>query len=133
MTRIPWRLGWLAPLALAACVTQQPKPQDSVGKVSPQMRSGSTELRSYQIADWIAPDDRTLILNAMDRSLYEGRFKGQCTGLRLVDTIAFIVPGPQQADRYSGVVLPDGRRCAFKSFTRLTTQPAEDAHQDAEH
>jgi hypothetical protein len=127
MTRTSWILGWWVPLALGACVTQQPKPQDSVGKVSPQMRSGSTELRAYQIADWIAPDDRTLILNAMDRSLYEGRFRGQCTGLRLVDTIAFIIPGPQQADRYSGVVLPDGRRCTFKSFTRLTT-PATDEH-----
>jgi hypothetical protein len=92
------------------------------------MRSGSTELRAYQIADWIAPDDRTLILNAMDRSLYEGRFRGRCTGLRLVDTIAFIIPGPQQADRYSGVVLPDGRRCTFKSFTRLATPATDEQH-----
>jgi hypothetical protein len=128
MTRTSWILGWLAPLALGACATHQPKPQESVGKVSPQMRSGSTELRAYQIVEWIAPDDRTLILNAMDRSLYEGRFRGQCTGLRLVDTIAFIVPGPQEADRYSGVVLPDGRRCTFKSFTRLATPPADDSH-----
>jgi hypothetical protein len=113
-------------VTVAACAMHQPQPAQIAGKVSPQMRSGSTELRAYQIRDWIAPDDRTLILNATDRSLYEGRFKGQCTGLRLVDTIAFVVPGPQQADRYSGVMLPDGRRCTFRSFTRLSAPPPED-------
>ena len=74
MIRTAWILGWLAPLALVACVTAPPKQEDAVGKVSPQMRSGSNDLRAYQLVDWIAPDDRTLILNAMDRSLYEGRF-----------------------------------------------------------
>ena len=42
----------------------------TAGKVTPQMRSGSNELRTYQLLDWIAPDDRTLIVNSVDRSLY---------------------------------------------------------------
>jgi hypothetical protein len=87
------------------------------------MRSGSTELRTYQALDWIAPDDRTLLVNSMDRSLYRARFRGQCAGLRLVDTIAFIVPTPPLVEKYEGVVLPDGTRCAFTSITRIETVP----------
>jgi Family of unknown function (DUF6491) len=123
--RILWTLGWmLLPPALAACATNQSKGAAAAGKVTPQMRSGSNELRTYQLVEWIAPDDRTLLVNSVDRSLYRARFKGQCTGLRLVDTLAFIVQTPPQIDRYEGVVLPDGTRCAFTSITRLDTGPA---------
>ena len=94
------------------------------GAVTTQMRSGSLELRKYQIDDWIAPDDRTLVINGADRSLYEARFKTLCTGLRDADTIAFIVPGALQVDQYSGVVLPGGTHCKFASVTRLSTSPA---------
>jgi len=124
-TRALGTLGWLLlPALLAACATNQSKVAGTAGKVTPQMRSGSNELRAYQAMEWIAPDDRTLIVNAVDRSLYRARFKGQCTGLRLVDTIAFIVQTPPQVDKYEGVVLPDGTRCAFSSITRLDTGPA---------
>jgi hypothetical protein len=122
-TRIMWTLGWLAPAVLVACATNHSKTPATSGKVTPQMRSGSTELRTYQVMDWIAPDDRTLIVNSVDRSLFRARFKGQCAGLRLVDTIAFIVQTPPQVDKYEGVVLPDGTRCAFASITRLETAP----------
>ena len=122
-TRTLWLLGWLAPLALGACTTHSPKAAATDGKVTPQMRSGSNELHTYLVEDWVAPDDRTLIVNAVDRSLFEGRFKAKCTGLRLVDTIAFIVQTPPQVEKYQGVVLPDGTRCAFTSFTRLVTTP----------
>src|SRR5690242_3142220 len=84
-------LGWLLPALLVACATPHPKSGGTDSKVTPQMRSGSSELRTYQLVDWIAPDDRTLIVNSVDRSLYRAQFKRQCTGLRLVDTIAFIV------------------------------------------
>jgi Family of unknown function (DUF6491) len=117
--------GALAPVLLVACATNHPKPDATTGKVTPQMRSGSSELRAYQLLDWVAPDDRTLIVNSVDRSLYRAHFKRQCTGMRLVDTIAFIVQTPPQVDKYEGVVLPDGTRCAFTSITRLeTTTPA---------
>jgi hypothetical protein len=90
------------------------------------MRSGSNALRAYQVNDWTAPDDRTLIVNAADRSLYQARFKGTCTGLRLVDTIAFVMPGSPQLDSYTGIVLPDGKHCAFKSLTRLAVPAADE-------
>ena len=122
-TRTLWTLGWLAPATLVACATNHPKVAATAGKVTPQMRSGSNELRTYQLVEWIAPDDRTLIVNGVDRSLYRARFKGQCTGMRMVDTIAFIVQTPPQVEKYEGVVLPDGTRCAFTSITRLETGP----------
>jgi hypothetical protein len=122
-TRTLWTFGWLASAALVACASHPTKVPDAAGKVTPQMRSGSTELRTYQATEWVAPDDRTLIVNAVDRSLYRARFKGQCAGLRLVDTIAFIVQAPPQVDKYEGVVLPDGTRCTFTSITRLDTGP----------
>lgn len=120
-----WTLGWLLPAGLLACAANHPQVAATAGKVTPQMRPGSTELRTYQLLDWIAPDDRTLIVNSMDRSLFRASFKHQCTGLRLVDTIAFIVEAPTQVEKYQGVVLPNGTRCAFTSVTRLeTTAPA---------
>jgi hypothetical protein len=122
-TRMVWRLGWLLPAVLVACATNHPQVPAPAGKVTPQMRSGSNELRTYQLVDWIAPDDRTLIVNSVDRSLFRARFKHQCTGLRLVDTIAFIVQTPPQIEKYEGVVLPNGTRCAFTSVTRLETGP----------
>jgi hypothetical protein len=120
-TRTLWMLGWLLPAAvLVACATNHPQ-ATTAAKVTPQMRSGSNELRTYQLLEWIAPDDHNLIVNAVDRSLYQARFKRQCTGLRSVDTIAFIVQTPPQVDKYEGVVLPDGTRCVFTSITRLET------------
>src|ERR1700737_2665921 len=101
-----WRLGWLAPAALAACAANHPQVPATAGKVTLQMRSGSTELRTYQLVDWIAPYDRTLIVNSVDRSLFRARFKRQCTGLRLVDTIAFIVQPPPQVEKYKRAGVP---------------------------
>src|SRR3984893_8103609 len=118
-----WSLGWLAPAALAAVLANHPQVPATAGKVTPQMRSGSTELRTYQLVDWIAPDDRTLLVNSVDRSLFRARFKHQCTGFRLGDTLAFIVQTPPQVEKYQGVVLPNGTRCAFTSLTRLDTAP----------
>ena len=117
-------LGWLAALALGGCVAPAPQPDVPAGKVTAQMRAGSAELRAYQVMDWIAPDDRTLIVNGVDRSLYEGRFRGACAGLRVANSIAFIIPPAAQLSGYSGVVLPDGKKCLFTSFTRLATTPA---------
>ena len=122
-TPLAWKLGWLVPAALVACAAH-PQVAGPAGKVTPQMRPGSNELRTYQLVDWIAPDDRTLIVNSVDRSLFRASFKRQCTGLRLVDTIAFIVQTPPQVEKYQGVVLPDGTRCAFTSITRLETASA---------
>lgn len=131
--RVPAGLGLcfaglcLIGLGLAGCAARQPQLALPAGKVTPQMGSSSSELHNYQIADWVAPDDKTLIVSAVDRSLFEARFKRRCDGLRTVDTIAFILQDTPQVDKYPGIVLPDGSRCAFSSVTRLlpTSAPAE--------
>ena len=123
MTRTLWTLGWLLPVLLGACATDHSKAPAAPGKVTPQMRSGSNEMRTYQLLEWIAPDDHNLIVNAVDRSLYRARFKRQCTGLRSVDTLAFIVETPPLPEKTEGVVLPNGTRCVFASLTKLDTGP----------
>ena len=124
--RIVGRLAWLVPAVLSACATTHPpSAPPAEGTVTPQMRSGSIELRTYKLLDWIAPDDRTLIVNSVDKSLFKAEFKRQCTGMRQVDTLAFIVQTPPQIEKYQGVVLPNGTRCAFTSITRLETAPAK--------
>ena len=125
MTRTLWTVGWLLPALLVACTTDRPrtKAPDAAEKVTPQLRSGSTELRAFQLLEWIAPDDRNLIVNATDRSLYRARFKRQCTGLRSVDTVAFMVSNPPLPEKTAGVVLPNGTRCEFASLTKLDTGP----------
>ena len=121
MMRTRTGLIWLLPALLAGCGTHPPKAAAAATKVTPQLRAGSSELRTYQLLDWVAPDDRTLLVNSIDRSLFKAQFRRQCSGLRLVDTIAFIVPTPLQVEKYEGVVLPDGTRCVFTSITRLET------------
>ena len=115
--------GFLLPVLLVACAAGHSKSAATAAKVTPQLRSGSSELRAYQLLDWIAPDDRNLIVNSVDRSLFKAQFRHPCAGLKLVDTIAFIVPTPPQVEKYEGVVLPDGTRCVFTSITRLQTAP----------
>jgi hypothetical protein len=126
-TRTLWTFGWLSAALLVACATDHPKDKAGVaaGTVTPQMRSGSNELRAYQLLEWIAPDDHNLIVNGVDRSLYRARFKRQCTGLRSVDTLAFIVASPPLPEKTEGIVLPNGTRCVFTSLTKLDTAPAK--------
>jgi hypothetical protein len=127
-------LIWLLPTLLAGCGIHAPKSATPATKVTPQLRSGSSELRTYQLLDWVAPDDHTLLVNSIDRSLFKAQFRRQCTGLRLVDTIAFIVPTPLQVENYEGVVLPDGTRCVFTSIIRLETgspPPRKDSKDSA--
>jgi hypothetical protein len=118
----------LATLTLAGCASHSARSGAAAaaaaagpGKLTPQMRSGSAELRAWQIQDWIAPDDRTLVVNAVDRSLFRARFKGRCNGVRLADTVSFIVVDSSRFDRYAGIVLTDGTRCEFASVTRINT------------
>ncbi len=123
-TLIVWTFGSLVTALLAACATGHSGPAAASGTVTPQMRSGSNELRTYQLVDWIAPDDRNLIVNSVDHSLFRARFRSPCTGLRLVDTIAFVMQTPPQFETSEGIVLPDGTRCVFASITRLETAPS---------
>lgn len=109
-------------LALVACATRPEAPDE---EVTPQMAAESAELQTYRIRNWSAPDNRTLIVESVDGRRYEARFMTDCLGLRLTETIGFVTRGTSQLDQFSGIVLPDGTRCTFRSFTQIST-PADD-------
>ncbi len=118
----------LAALALARCAST---PAESDGSdVTPQMAADSAELQTYRIRNWSAPDDRTLIVEALDGTRYRAEMLGPCFGLNFATRIGFVNRGLNQVDRFAGVVLPDGTRCAFRSFNEIVT-PATSA-RDAE-
>lgn len=118
----------LAALALAGCASTAKESSDS--EVTPQMAADSAELQTYRIRNWSAPDDRTLIVEALDGTRYRAEMLGPCFGLNFATRIGFVNRGLNQVDRFAGVVLPDGTRCAFRSFNEIVT-PATSA-RDAE-
>ncbi len=91
-TRTLWTLGWLAPAVLVACATNHPKVAAAAGKVNaPDEVRGATSCARINWWSGLLRMTAPSLVNSVDRSLYQARFKGQCNGLRLVDTIAFIV------------------------------------------
>jgi hypothetical protein len=119
----------LAALALAGCASTADE-SSSDSDVTPQMAADSAELQTYRIRSWSAPDDRTLIVEALDGTRYKAELLGPCFGLNFAQRIGFVNRGINQLDRFAGVVLPDGTRCSFRSFNEIVT-PATSA-RDAE-
>jgi hypothetical protein len=118
----------LAAMALAGCAGT---PEESGGAdVTPQMAADSAELQTYRIRSWSAPNDRTLIVEALDGTRYKAELLAPCFGLDFANRIGFVNRGINQLDRFAGVVLPDGTRCSFRSFNEIVT-PATSA-RDAE-
>jgi hypothetical protein len=118
----------LAALALAGCAST--REESSAADVTPQMAADSAELQTYRIRSWSAPDDRTLIVEALDGTRYKAELLAPCFGLNFANRIGFVNRGINQLDRFAGVVLPDGTRCSFRSFNEIVT-PATSA-RDAE-
>jgi hypothetical protein len=119
----------LAMLALAGCASTSPEESDG-SDLTPQMAADSAELQTYRIRSWSAPDDRTLIVEALDGTRYRAEMLAPCFGLDFATRIGFVNRGLNQVDRFAGVVLPDGTRCSFRSFNEIVT-PATSA-RDAE-
>jgi hypothetical protein len=114
----------IAALTLAACASS---PETADGSdVTPQMAADSAELQTYRIRSWSAPDDRTLIVEALDGTRYKAELLGPCFGLNFATRLGFVNRGLNQLDRFAGVVLPDGTRCSFRSFNEIVT-PATSA------
>jgi hypothetical protein len=118
----------LAALALAGCASTSE--ESSGADVTPQMAADSAELQTYRIRSWSAPNDRTLIVEALDGTRYKAELLAPCFGLDFATRIGFVNRGLNQLDRFAGVVLPDGTRCSFRSFNEIVT-PATSA-RDAE-
>lgn len=107
---------------------------------TPMMTRADTRLQSYRIHDWSAPNERTLIVESITGERYRADLMNNCIGLRFTNSLAFVTGGTNQLDRYSGIVLPDGTRCMFRSFTRIAdserrsaeAEPKENKESDSE-
>jgi len=116
-----------AALVLGGCATSTSEP-DSAAEVTPQMAADSAELQSYRVRSWSAPDDQTLIVESVDGTKYKAELLGTCFGLKFATRLGFVTKGINQIDRFSGVALPDGTRCSFRSFNEIVT-PATSARR----
>lgn len=118
----------LAATLLGACAANRPPAEANATAASAtggdQGETSITELmghrdarlETYRIDDWSAPSDESLIVKSLDGSQYRATFMGHCYGLRFAETIGFVTRGTSSLDHFSGIVLPDGTRCTFKSF-----------------
>jgi hypothetical protein len=126
-------LTTLAALALAGCAASTTE-SESASELTPQMAADSVQLQTYRIRNWSAPNDQTLIVESVDGTKYRAELLGNCLGLNFTTRLAFVNRGGfNQIDRFSGVVLPDGTRCSFRSFNEIVTPAtsARDAEREA--
>lgn len=120
----------VAALTLGGCASTQPEGEPS--DITPQMAPDSAELMTYRIRSWSAPDDRTLIVEALDGTRYKAELLATCFGLSYATRLGFVNRGINQIDRFAGVVLPDGTRCSFRSFNKIVTPETSARDADVE-
>lgn len=122
-----WVPGLLVGLALAGCAANGPRaanPHDEDASLT--RRVADSELLSYRIRNWTAPNDHTLIIEGVDGQQYRAQTLGPCFGLDFASRLGFANRGGfQQIDRFSSVVLPDGTRCSFQSFDKVVSPAAQ--------
>jgi len=87
------------------------------------MASESMELQLgiHQVSSWHAPSDSQLIIKDHHHNQYHALLKPPCIGLENAKSIAFINNGTNTLNQSSAVILPNGKRCPFKSFSREKT------------
>lgn len=113
----------LAATLLGACAASPPTAKATAADqgestITELMGHNDARLETYRISDWSARNDDSLIVKALDGSQYRATFMGHCIGLRFAETIGFMTRGTSSLDHFSGIVLPDGTRCTFRSFER---------------
>ena len=82
------------------------------------------QLGIHQVGSWHATNDSELIIEDHQKNLYQATLKPPCKGLEKAKSIAFTSHGSSALNQSSSVILPNGKRCRFNSFTQQTT-PAE--------
>lgn len=80
--------------------------------------ANSLQLGIHQVSSWRAANDSELILKDHQNNQYQATLKPPCKGLDQAKSIAFTSHGSSSLDKSSSVVLPSGKRCPFKSFSR---------------
>ncbi len=112
----------LIPLTLSGCSTSNPKARSSQSEADRTARvaAGSAQVQRFNLKDWSALNDHTIILITNDGTRYRAETLGPCMGLDFAHGVAFVNRGGfNQIDRFSSVVLSDGTRCPFQSFDKL--------------
>jgi hypothetical protein len=119
-----WALGLFTGLALAGCASNGNSRSEQANLAT---EPGDAQMLSYRVRSWSAPNDHTVIFQATDGTQYKAETLGPCFGLDFANSIGFQNRGGfQQIDRFSSVVLPDGTRCSFQSFSKVVS-PATQA------
>jgi hypothetical protein len=129
-SRSLWVLTSVFAVALGACAANRDRSSpDAMASIS----QGSAELMTSRVRNWSAPNDDTLMIEAVDGRHYQARLFGPCPGLTFANRLAYVTRGMNQLDRFATVVLPDGTRCPFQSFTRISS-PVDSAREgDSKH
>jgi hypothetical protein len=125
-----WVLASVSAIALGACAANRaPSNPDVTAPVS----QSNAELMTSRVRNWSAPNDHTLMIQAVDGRRYQAHLFGSCPGLTFANQLAYDTRGMNQIDRFATVVLPDGTRCPFQSFTRISS-PLDSAREgDSKH
>lgn len=93
--------------------------QSEADLAAPVARTNGTVTR-FNLKEWSAPNDHTVILVTNDGTRYRAETLGPCQGLDFAHGVAFTSRGGfNQIDRFSTLVLSDGTRCPFQSFDKL--------------
>jgi hypothetical protein len=109
-------------VALTACASKTSGNSAAARQAAANAPIADTDarLQRFQIRDWSAVDDETIIITATDGTRYRAQTFGPCLGLNFTNRLAFENRGGfEQIDRFSSVVLGDGTRCQFRSFGKL--------------
>ncbi len=112
----------LIPLILSGCATTaaQRRAAQSDADLQARVAGGSSTVQRFNLRDWSAPNDHTVILVTNDGTRYRAETLGPCMGLDFAHGVAFVSRGGfNQIDRFSSVMLNDGTRCPFQSFDKL--------------
>ena len=80
--------------------------------------SQKLQLGIHQVGSWHASNDSQLVLEDHQHNQYMATLKPPCDGLIKAKSIAFISNGNNALDQSSTLVLPNGKRCPFKTFTQ---------------
>ena len=113
-----------ATLALLGLAAVAARPAAAAPPAPPALAIPPATLQTYRIDDWKAVSSSELVIRANNGRRYRAVLMSPCFGLRFTDRIAFVTRGERTIDRFAGIQLPDGTRCMFKSFERISS-PAD--------
>ena len=128
----------LIPLILVSgCQTtaaQRRAAQSEADMAQTRPAGGSATVNRFNLKEWNAPNDHTVIFVTTDGTRYRAETLGPCMGLNFAPGVAFTNRGGfNQIDRFSSVILNDGTRCPFQSFDKVVAPESKalDAYEKA--